>query len=58
LPDSAGADDASRLPLTPGLNPMQQLDRTICEIDARFGAARSEWVRMELEYAGQPNCDS
>jgi hypothetical protein len=37
---------------------MQQLDRTICEIDARFGAARSEWVRMELEYAGQPNCDS
>ena len=56
LPDASGATDAARLPLTQGLNPIQQLDRTLCEIDARFGEARSEWVRMELEYPGQPDC--
>ncbi len=52
LPDAA-AEDAARLPLTPDLKPMEQLDRTLCEIDARFGTARSEWVRMELEYPGR-----
>ena len=41
-----------RLPLTTGLKPVQQLDRTLREIAERFGAARSEWVMMELEYAG------
>jgi transcriptional regulator GlxA family with amidase domain len=46
------ARDAPSLPLTPGLKPVQQLDRTLCEIGERFGAARSEWVRMELEYGG------
>jgi putative intracellular protease/amidase len=56
LPDAA-VEDATQLPLTPGLKPMEQLDRTLCEIDSRFGAARSEWVRMELEYPGQPACD-
>lgn len=55
LPDSA-AEDAPRLPLTPDLKPMEQLDRTLCEIGSRFGAARSEWVMMELEYPGQPAC--
>lgn len=57
LPDAA-AEDAPRLPLTPGLKPMEQLDRTLCEIGSRFGAARGEWVRMELEYPGQPACDA
>lgn len=56
LPDSAVADDVPRVPFMPGLNPMQQLDRTLCEIGARFGEARSEWVRMELEYPDQPEC--
>jgi putative intracellular protease/amidase len=41
-----------RLPLAPGLNPMQQLDRTLCEIGQRYGASRREWVMLEMEYAG------
>jgi hypothetical protein len=38
--------------LTSGLKPVQQLEQTLREIAERFGAARSEWVMMELEYAG------
>ena len=41
-----------RLPLATALKPAQQLDRTLGEIAKRFGAARREWVMMELEYAG------
>ncbi len=41
-----------RVPLAPELKPVQQLDRTLCEIGERFGVARREWVMMELEYAG------
>jgi putative intracellular protease/amidase len=52
----AGAGTAAPLPLSPGLKPTAQLDRTLCEITARFGEARSEWVRMELEYPGEPAC--
>lgn len=57
LPESVAAD-ASPLPLTPDLKPMQQLDRTLCEIGSRFGEARREWVMMELEYPGRPACDA
>ena len=46
------AEGTSRLPLTSNLNPVQRLDRTLSEIAERFDAARSEWVMMELEYAG------
>jgi putative intracellular protease/amidase len=49
-------ENAPRLPLTPALKPLQQLDRTLCEIGERFGAARREWVMMELEYAAGPKC--
>jgi putative intracellular protease/amidase len=45
-PPEAGA----RLPLAAGLKPMEQLERTLCEIAARYGAERREWVMMELEY--------
>jgi putative intracellular protease/amidase len=45
-----------RLPLAAGVKPVKQLDRTMCEIDERFGAERREWVAMELEYAGAPAC--
>jgi hypothetical protein len=45
------ADGTPRLPLAPALKPVQQLDRTLCEIEERFGAARREWVATELEYA-------
>jgi putative intracellular protease/amidase len=55
LPEQAGGADG-RLPLAAGTKPAQQLDRTLCEIADRFGAARSEWVRMELEYPGRPAC--
>jgi putative intracellular protease/amidase len=41
-----------RVPLEPGLRPAQQLQRTLCEIGARFGASRLEWVLLELEYPG------
>jgi hypothetical protein len=40
------------LPLAPALKPVQQLDRTLCEIAERYGAARREWVMMEKAYAG------
>ncbi len=44
--------DAPRLPLDPTLNPTQQLARTLCEIEQRYGEGRREWVSMELEYPG------
>jgi transcriptional regulator GlxA family with amidase domain len=57
LPDSE-PKDAARLPLATSLKPMEQLDRTLCEIGERFGDARREWVMMELEYPGHPACDA
>lgn len=57
LPESP-PEDASLLPLASNLKPMEQLDRTLCAIGSRFGTARQEWVRMELEYPGQPACDA
>jgi putative intracellular protease/amidase len=45
-----------RLPLTPALKPVQQLDRTLCEIGERYGDARREWVMTELEYAKNVVC--
>jgi hypothetical protein len=46
------AESTQRLALEPALEPMQQLDRTLCEIGERFGATRREWVMLELEYPG------
>ena len=46
------AEGTPRLPLTTELKPVQQLDRTLREIAERFGAARLEWVMIELEYVG------
>jgi putative intracellular protease/amidase len=43
-------DDKSRLPLSPSLTPTQQLDRTLCEIDERFGASRRDIAMLEMEY--------
>lgn len=40
-----------RVPLNPALKPVQQLNRTLCEIAERFGAKRLEWVKLEMEYA-------
>ena len=47
--------DSPRMPLDPSLKPVQQLERTLCEIDRRFGPARREWVMIELEYPGDAN---
>lgn len=44
-----------RLPLTAGLTPLQQLDRTLCEVADRFGVSRLEWVLQELEYPAMSN---
>ncbi len=52
------APNATRLPLQSTLKPMQQLDRTLCEIGARYGDTRLEWVMLEMEYPGQPACPS
>ena len=49
------AESTPRLPLTPGLKPVKQLDRTLSEIAERFGPAQCEWVMMELEYTGAPS---
>ena len=46
------AEGTPRLPLAPALKPVQQLDRTLCEIAERFGAARRDWVMQEMEYPG------
>jgi transcriptional regulator GlxA family with amidase domain len=50
------APHAVQLPLQPGLKPLQQLDRTLCEIGERYGDARLEWVMLEMEYPGRPAC--
>jgi hypothetical protein len=50
------AQGTPRLPLAPGLKPVQQLDRTLCEITERYGASRRDWVKLELEYAGPTAC--
>jgi putative intracellular protease/amidase len=47
-----GASGTPPLPLTASLKPAQQLDRTLCEIDDRYGSSRRERVMMELEYPG------
>lgn len=46
------ADGSPRLPLSPGLKPVQQLDRTLCEIAERYGDARRDRVMLEMEYPG------
>lgn len=46
------ADRTPRLALAPALRPMAQLDRTLCEIAERYGAARRDWVMQEMEYPG------
>jgi putative intracellular protease/amidase len=50
-------EGAQRLAVTsePALKPMQQLDRTLCEIGERFGASRRDWTMLELEYTGPAN---
>lgn len=50
------AEGTPRLPLAPGLKSMQQLERTLCEINERYGPSRREWVMMELEYPGAADC--
>lgn len=45
-----------RVALAEGLRPVQQLDRTLCEIESRFGARRRDRVEQELEYPGGAGC--
>lgn len=45
-----------RVPLEPSLKSVQQLDRTLCDIAERFGDAKQDRVRMELEYPHLPAC--
>jgi putative intracellular protease/amidase len=48
----SAADGSPRLRLTPALAPVQQLDRTLCEIAARYGDSRRDRVMQEMEYPG------
>ena len=41
------------LALAEGVPPVRQLDRTLCEIDARFGARQRDRVEQEMEYPAQ-----
>ena len=50
------AEDTPRLPLDPSLRPLQQLERTLCEIEARYGAALRDRVTLEMEYAPAATC--
>ena len=45
-------EGTTRLPLSASSKPVQQLDRTLCEIGARHGEARRDWVMQEMEYPG------
>lgn len=48
----------TRVPIEPSLKSVQQLDRTLCDIAERFGDAKQDRVRMELEYPNVPLCGS
>jgi putative intracellular protease/amidase len=52
FPAAASATKAGihRLTLPTQVKPAQQLDRTLCEIGRRYGAATREWVAIEMEY--------
>jgi transcriptional regulator GlxA family with amidase domain len=49
--------DTERVPLAPALKPMEQLNRTLCEISERYGDSRRDWVMLEMEYTNADlNC--
>ena len=50
LSTQAAGEQAQRVPLAPGLKPVQQLDRTLCDIASHFGPQRRDRVEQELEY--------
>jgi putative intracellular protease/amidase len=50
LAAQAGNPASPRLPLSPAVKPVQQLERTLCEIADRCGDARRDWVMQEMEY--------
>lgn len=52
LVTQAARDHSARLKLDRSSKPVQQLERTLCEIAERYGASRREWVMVEMEYAG------
>jgi len=50
LAASAGGEGRTPLPLSPSLKPLQQLDRTLCEIAGRYGPTQRDRVMLEMEY--------
>ncbi|MDQ0568928.1 putative intracellular protease/amidase [Variovorax paradoxus] len=55
IAQSSNNGKALPLPLSATLKPVQQLDRTLCEIGERHGVARRNWVMLEMEYPGPVN---
>jgi hypothetical protein len=45
---------AARVPLSGALKPVQQLDRTLCDIASHFGPRQRDRVEQELEYPARP----
>jgi putative intracellular protease/amidase len=45
---------APRVPMAAGLKPVQQLDRTLCDIASHFGPRQRDRVEQELEYPARP----
>jgi putative intracellular protease/amidase len=50
------APGALRVAFGEGVKPVRQLDRTLCEIDARFGPSRRDRVEQEMEYPRGDAC--
>ncbi len=47
---SGVAPDAPRVPLDTGVAPVRQLERTLCDIERRYGAQRRDRVEQEMEF--------
>lgn len=57
LATAPAAADVPRVAIAgDAVKPVQQLDRTLCEIDTRFGRVRRDRVEQELEYLGGTVC--
>jgi hypothetical protein len=50
LTTASAPKDAPRVPFAAGLRPVQQLDRTLCDIASHFGPVQRDRVEQELEY--------
>jgi len=55
LNTQAATSGALRVPMAAKLKPVQQLDRTLCDIASHLGPVRRDRVEQELEYPARPD---